>query len=80
MTTLIADRPTRISIYPLARPAPADDPMNADDRSLVVREYRHWLAWPFEVEVETGDDTLHLYGTEAREYLAAFLRDNPDQG
>jgi hypothetical protein len=80
MHTPTSDAPTRISIYPLARPAPADDATNPDERAHVVAEYRHWLAWPWEVEVEQDGATANLYGHEAREFLAAFLRDHPAQG
>lgn len=67
----------RISIYPLARAAPADDLTNPDDRVQAAQELKHYLEWPFEVEIETDEVTDVFYGHEARDFLRRWL-DTPN--
>lgn len=67
----------RMSIYPLKQPAPADDLRNPDDRVQAAVELKHWLEWPYELEIESdehGVDTF--YGHEAREFLTRWLREH----
>lgn len=72
MPTTRTDTLHRVTIVPLERPAPADDMRNADDRAQAAAELAHWSAWPYEVEVETDDGTVNLYGHAARDWFLAW--------
>lgn len=71
----------RLSIYPLQQPKPADDMRNPDDRVQAAVELKHWLEWPYELEIETTDgDVDNFYGHEARGFLRRWLQEHGGQG
>lgn len=73
MTTSAAPIIRRVSIYPLARPAPANNLRLAEDRDQAACELRQWHEWPYEVEVELEDGHLeNYYGTVGRAWLLAW--------
>lgn len=62
-----------VTVRPLTRPAPADDPANPDDRDQAAREIGNWSIFPFEVEVLTSGGPRFLFGAEARDFIAGWM-------